>query len=104
MFGAKQVPISTSPVNIATARHEVFGSGTRVTTFDCQSCFVFAHLARCAAAIVAHPSALILLCGGLTVAVGLELRDRPRFAGWWHGRSRGLSPAQVWQFLHRLSG
>jgi hypothetical protein len=70
-----------NPVNIATARPEVFGSGTRVTTFDCQSCFVFAHLARCAAAILARPSALILLNGGLTVAVGLELRDRPRFAG-----------------------
>jgi hypothetical protein len=46
-----------------------------------QPLLTFAHLAFCAAAILARPSALIRLRIGLDVAAGLELRDRPRLAG-----------------------
>jgi hypothetical protein len=41
----------------------------------------FAHLALCAAAILARPSALIFLRGGLVVVVAFELTGRPRFTG-----------------------
>jgi hypothetical protein len=41
----------------------------------------FAHLAFCAAAILARPSALIFLRRGLVVVVAVELIGRPRFTG-----------------------
>jgi hypothetical protein len=41
--------------------------------------FCLAHLAFCAAAILALPSALIFLRWGLGVVTGFELTGRPRF-------------------------
>jgi hypothetical protein len=41
----------------------------------------FAHLAFCAAAIRARPSALIFLRGALVVVVAFEAIGRPRFTG-----------------------
>jgi hypothetical protein len=80
MFRAKQVSISTRPVNIAAARHEIFGLETRVTALNNHFRFVFAHRALCAAAVLARPSALIFL-RGLAVAGIVEPNGRPRFAG-----------------------
>jgi hypothetical protein len=79
MCRAKQVPVSTCPVNIAAARHEIFGPETRVASLNNYFRFVFAHRALCAAAILARPSALIFL-RGLAVAGVVDPNGRPRFA------------------------
>ena len=79
MFRAKQVSVSTCPVNVAAARHEILGPETRVTSLNNHFRFVFAHRALCAAAILARPSALIFL-RGLAVAVVVDPNGRPRFA------------------------
>jgi hypothetical protein len=81
MLRAKQVSISTCPVNIAiaAARHEIFGPETRVTSLNNHFRFVFAHRALCAAAILARPAPLIFLLG-LAVARVVEPNGRPRFA------------------------
>jgi hypothetical protein len=51
-----------------------------VTSFNNHLRFVFAHHTLCAAAILAGPSALIVL-RGLDVAEVVNPNGRPRFAG-----------------------
>ena len=65
-----------------------FGSGFPFPSWCVNSCamipihlFAFAHLAFCAAAILALPSALIFLRGLAEVLVTVDPDGRPRFAG-----------------------
>jgi hypothetical protein len=78
-----------------------------------QPLFAFAHLAFCAAAILARPSALIFLRAGFDTAVSFELTGRPRFAAeptWPFNRarafsSRAISASIVWIiFLVSIGG
>jgi hypothetical protein len=56
------------------------GKSSGIGRLSAHPFLAFAHLALCAAAILARPSALIFLRGGL-VGVAVELTGRPRFAG-----------------------
>src|SRR5271155_4640842 len=76
MVGAKPVASSAWSVRIAFARLKVLSLETRVTSYDVHFRLTFAHLALCAAAIFARPSALIV--PRLRVA---SLCGRPRFRG-----------------------
>jgi len=71
--------------------------GLRHSASITQPLFAFAHLALCAAAILARPSALIFLRSGLDVAVAFELTGRPRFGVvvWPFNRARACSRREI---------
>jgi hypothetical protein len=78
MFRAKQVSVSTCPVNVAAARHEILAPESRVTSLNNHSALC-SPIAPSVLRQFLPPSALIFL-RGLAVAVVVDSNGRPRFA------------------------